>query len=194
MNEELKEKVKTIAASDKMKGLKATLIEFLPWVALCIAIIIAMKVLIIGSYITSGSMEPTLMTGDRAVFFRLAYVSSEPKRGDIVEFHFGDDVYSKRIIGLPGEYVQFDSGYVYINGKKIDEPYLDDDVETDCLKSFAVPEDSYFVMGDNRENSYDSRYWEKPYVEKGDVMGKLLINIPMHLIRAAVADDEMKGE
>ena len=192
--DELKEKAKEkeTMAKDKIAAAKENkktasamkaLLDILPYFIVFIGVIIIVKALVISSLITSGSMEPTLMTGDRAIYFRWAYINSEPERGDIIDFHYGDDVYSKRVIGTPGDFVQFDSGYVYINGEKISEPYIDDDVETNCLSSFIVPDDSYFVLGDNREDSYDSRFWDDPYVKRDDIMGKLLFNIPMHKLK-----------
>jgi len=80
----------------------------------------------------------------------------------------------KRIIGVPGDEIEFHDGYVYINGAICDESaYLDKDIETNCDKSFTVPNNSYFVMGDNREHSTDSRFFESPYILEDDIMGRV---------------------
>lgn len=138
------------------------------------------------AYIGSASMEPTLMTHDLGIANRLAYVKHDVQRGDIVSFNKIVDgkkeVYAKRIIGLPGETISFESGYVLVNGEMIDEPYINSEIETNCQKTFTVPEDCYFVLGDNREISNDSRYWDEPYVNKSDITSKYMFSIPTHLI------------
>ena len=130
----------------------------------------------------SGSMEPKLMTGNTVFYNRLAYVTSEPQRGDIIVFvsHEKDDILlGKRIIGLPGDKISFTNGNVIVNGKCIDESaYIPNTVKTYCQYEFNVPADCYFMLGDNRENSYDSRYWNNPYIEKNDLKGKYIGQIP----------------
>lgn len=129
---------------------------------------------IIKAEVPSGSMENTIMTGDRIVGNRLAYLLTEPKRGDIVIFKFPDDEtqnYVKRVIGLPGETVQVTDGVVYINGEPLEEDYLKEEMYGNT-EEFVVPEGSYFMMGDNRNSSYDSRKWENSYVEEEKILGK----------------------
>lgn len=132
--------------------------------------------------IQSGSMEPTLMTGDRALINQMAYIGNrEIKRGDIVVFWFEEqqEYFGKRVIGLPGDEISFEDGKVYINGEILDESsYLDPSVETLCVKEFTVPEGSYFLLGDNRRSSLDSRYWKNPYIEKKAIKGKYLCRFP----------------
>ncbi len=129
---------------------------------------------IIKAEVPSGSMENTIMTGDRIVGNRLAYLFSEPKRGDIVIFKFPDDEtqnYVKRVIGLPGETVQVTDGVVYINGEALEEDYLKEEMYGDT-EEFLVPEGCYFMMGDNRNSSYDSRKWDNSYVKEEKILGK----------------------
>ena len=133
--------------------------------------------------IPSESMEPTLMVHDWTIGDRRAYNESQPQRGDIIIFYLEEEDSSlvKRVIGLPGETVTFVGGHVYIDGEPLDESaYLDEAIETDCEETFVVPEDSYFMLGDNREVSLDSRYWEEPYVNKEDIQSKVLKVIPFH--------------
>jgi len=137
------------------------------------------------SPITSGSMEPTLMTGDLAVYNKFAYVARDIQRGDIVSFKLDGDrtIYSKRVIAIAGDTVEFQNGYVYVNGSKIDETaYLDASVETNCNKTFEVPAKCCFVLGDNREDSKDSRYFDNPYVSYKNVINRLMFTIPTHHI------------
>ena len=120
---------------------------------------------IISAKVPSGSMENTIMTGDRLIGARFMYWFDGPDRGDIVLFQYPvnpKDLYIKRCIGLPGETVEIKEGKIYIDGsdKPLKEDYLKEEWTTlnDGL-IFHVPEDSYFMLGDNRNSSADSRYW-----------------------------------
>ena len=140
------------------------------------------KILIFGN-IPSDSMYPTLQIGDYVICNGLAYVRNEPQRGDIIVFaheNIADgELLIKRVIGLPGDSLVFVDGYLYINGELVYESYLPEDMETNSLKDFdEVPENCYFIMGDNRENSVDSRFWENPYVSEKEIKGKLFSIIP----------------
>lgn len=164
--------------TEKKKG--AFLKEFLQWAA---AIILAAAVaiaadhfLIVNAQIPSGSMENTIMPGDRIIGNRLSYTFADPERFDIIIFRYPDDesqLFIKRIVGLPGETVEITDGKIYIDGSA--EPL--DDVETKEPTSgtfgpYKVPEDSYFVMGDNRNNSLDSRFWKNTFVSRDEILGK----------------------
>ena len=148
-----------------------------------LAVIFIFRVVLLAGFTASGSMEPTLKVGDVGISNRLAYIYSSPERGDIISFNHVDEesgikyVYEKRVIGVAGDEITFSDGYVFINGLKAEEEYLDDDIETNCLKSFTVPEGCVFVLGDNRENSIDSRHWAEPYVNSSDIIAKLMINL-----------------
>ena len=116
--------------------------------------------------IPSESMVPTLNVGDKVIAFRTYLV--KPTRGDIVVFspnpEQGDEyqLWIKRLIGLPGDKVQIKKGKVYINGKYLEEPYVKNNL--DYTRTFIVPEDRYFVLGDNRGNSLDSRFWGNSFL------------------------------
>ncbi len=153
-------------------------------ISFCLHLIIAAgiglligKVLIVNAKIPSESMENTIMTGDRLIALRTAYWFDEPKRGDIVVFHYPDDekeLYIKRVIGEPGDTVEGKDGEVYVNGKALEEPYIAEKIEED-FPAYQVPEGSYFVMGDNRNCSWDSRYWENTFVKKEKILGKAFV-------------------
>ena len=152
--------------------------EVLSWVktfAIAIAIAIAVNAfIIVNAKVPTGSMERTIMTNDRIVASRLSYKFSAPERGDIVVFRFPDDrhvLYVKRIIGLPGDTVEMTNGTVYINGVKLEEPYLKEEAYG-SYGPYTVPEDKYFMMGDNRNLSWDSRFWENIFVPENDILGK----------------------
>lgn len=151
------------------------------------------NIVLINAKIPSESMENTIMTGDRIFGCRLSYGLNidffghkinkkfrEPQRFDIIIFKYPDDesqLYIKRIIGLPGEKVQIINGKVYINDS---ETPLDDSFTAEMPRGnfgpYEVPEDSYFVMGDNRNNSKDSRYWKTShFVTFDEIVGKAVI-------------------
>lgn len=129
------------------------------------------------------SMEPTIMVHDFSVESKLAYLIKTPQRGDIISFDRDDKHYGKRVVGIEGDKIEFHDGYVYINGEIYDESvYLDEDVETNCNRTFEVPEKCVFVLGDNREGSIDSRFWKNPYVSYKEIKSKCLFIVPLHLI------------
>lgn len=123
--------------------------------------------------VPSGSMEGTVMTGSRIIINRLAYVYGSPHRGDIVAFYYPDDgktLYLKRVIGMPGETIEGKDGKIYIDGTEITD-YTENEFQED-FGPFYIPNECYFMMGDNRNNSWDSRYWVNKYVNIQDIMGK----------------------
>lgn len=164
--------------------------EIISWVivfaAAFILAILINKFVILNEKIPSGSMEKTIMTGDKILTYRLAYLFSEPERGDIVVFPFPDDEsvdYIKRIIGLPGETVVIRDGEVYIDDSEepLEEPYVKEDWNEDGdgdYYTFVVPKGSYFMMGDNRKDSMDSRYWKNNFVSKDKIKSKALFRYP----------------
>lgn len=145
-----------------------------------IVVIIFVYVIFNISFVTSGSMEPTIKERELTITNRLAYTVKDPGRGDIVICRAGDqnELMLKRIIGLPNDEISFVDGYVFINGVICDESaYLKSDVETNCTKSFTVPEGCYFLLGDNRENSIDSRHWNNTFVKRENLIGKIIFHI-----------------
>ena len=159
-------------------SLKREIIEWIIVIAISALLALALdKFIIVNAKIPSASMEPTIMTGDRLIGNRLAYINDLPQRGDIVIFKYPDyekEYFIKRVIGLPGETVTVKNGLVYIDDS--DTPLDESDyVVTTPLGDFGpykVPEGAYFMMGDNRNNSMDSRYWNHPYVYKDKILGK----------------------
>lgn len=141
-----------------------------------VIVLVITNVLVVNALIPSESMEKTIMTGDRIIGNRLAYLFDDPKRYDIVIFRNPDDekeYYIKRVIGLPGETVSIEDGKVYIDGT---ETPLEDSFIPEAMRggfpTYEVPEGHYFLMGDNRNNSKDSRFWDNTYVAKGKILGK----------------------
>ena len=172
-------KMKYNPAEKKTLRFLKELFDLLANVAITVIVLVILKeYVIINAYIPSGSMENTIMTKDRVIGNRLAYLFSEPERGDIIIFKYPDDerqLFVKRIIGLPGETVTIEDAKVYIGEEEIllEEPYLKDEwrIDNDGY-SFEIPEGSYLVLGDNRNNSKDSRYWKNTYVTEEKILGK----------------------
>ncbi len=134
------------------------------------------KVLIVNANIPSSSMENTIHPGDRVIGSRLAYLGQEPQREDIIIFRYPDDesqIFIKRIIGLPGEEIEIVDGQVYVDdsSEPLNEVYLKE-MPQGSFGPYEVPQDAYFVMGDNRNNSHDSRFWENHYVDREDILAK----------------------
>lgn len=133
-----------------------------------------MNYVFINAYIPTSSMENTIMTGDRVFGLRLV---KDYERGDIVVFPDPDEggIYLiKRIIGTPGDTIIIKNGSVFVNDVKLDEPYIKEPMRTDEVFSIVVPENGYFMMGDNRNDSFDARYWDNKIVYKEDITGKAL--------------------
>ena len=182
-NEEVNEENLKTAEEEHKSGKKKSLLwEAFSWVltfALAIGLALVLKnYVIINATVPTGSMEHTIEPGDDIFGFRLAYQFSDVKRGDIIIFRFPDDEtqkYVKRVIGLPGEKVTIDDGKIYIDDSEtpLDEPYLKDQwVQATGPFEYEVPEDGYLVMGDNRNDSYDARYWDNTYVTQDEIIGK----------------------
>ena len=153
-------------------------------IALAAALVINFFV-IVNSTVPSGSMENTIMTNSRMIGLRISYWFEQPDRGDIVIFHYPDDpkqIFVKRIIGLPGETVEVKAGVTYIDGEPLEENYINPEYWEGSLEGknydsgpFTVPEGSYFVMGDNRGHSHDSRFWTNHFVFRKAIIGRALL-------------------
>ncbi|MGH4050678.1 MAG: signal peptidase I [Clostridium sp.] len=149
----------------------------LPIVAAIIIAFIINKVVFFNVTVPTGSMLPTIQLNDKILVTRV-HNKNNLNHGDIVVFHSDelDEDLIKRLIGLPNDVVDIkDDGSVYINGDKTVESYVK--FPGGKTGKFTVPEDSYFFMGDNRINSLDARYWDKPFIPKKDIMGKARIII-----------------
>lgn len=155
--------------------------EFGEWLkALLIAVLLAgvIRFFLFAPIIVDGeSMMPTLHHKDRMIVNKISYKIGNPKRFDIVVFHATEEKdYIKRIIGLPGDTVEYKDDVLYINGKEYDEPYLAEYkkgiIDGPLTESFSVtvPEGHLFVMGDNRRYSKDSR--QIGPVPQEEIMGK----------------------
>ncbi len=156
--------------------------EVISWLKVVVfAVVVSLIItnfIIVNAKVPSGSMENTIMTNDRVVANRLEYKFRDPKRYDIVVFPAPDEpetLFVKRIIGLPGDTIVIEAGEIYINGSR--EPLDTSFVKGPLMGDFGpyeVPEDSYFMLGDNRNNSKDARSWQNKYVNKKDILGRVV--------------------
>lgn len=157
-------------------------VEFLiPIVVAVIIAIILKSVVFANAVVPTGSMLNTIHEGDRIIASRLDYINEDPQRYDVIIFKYPDDetqIYVKRVIGLPGETVQVVNGVVYVTKTDGETIQLDDSFVTNGTPEgdfgpFEVPADSYFMMGDNRNSSWDSRFWNNKFVNKEKILGKV---------------------
>jgi signal peptidase I len=131
-------------------------------------------------YIPSGSMLPTLQINDRLIIDKISYNFRNPERGDIVVFSPTDalkaqnfkDAFIKRLLGLPGDKVEVKEGRVYVNDQLLKENYIEEKPNYN-FGPVTVPPNQYLVLGDNRNNSYDSHYWG--FVPRDHIIGKAVV-------------------
>ncbi len=161
----------------RLSGLKALL---LPAAAVLLAVLLNSFVVMI-AIVPSGSMAPTVEKDAVIIALRTPPFSCEFSRGDIIIFEnkdVADTLLMKRIIALPGERVKLTCGRVFINGEEypVEEPYVEVYSE-DSFEEVAVPDDCYFVLGDNRCESQDSRFWDDPFVPAENIKSKAKLKL-----------------
>lgn len=174
-----------IIGGGKMESSKSNSMEWIKAVVIAVLVAFTIRYFLFAPIVVDGqSMMPTLEHSDRMIVNKIGYVVSEPKRFDIIVFHApGGKDYIKRIIGLPGDHIEYRDDQLYVNGEVLDEPYLDElkaaygpefvtrDFElSEVIGGHVVPDDHLFVLGDNRHNSLDSR--DIGSIHKDEVIGK----------------------
>ncbi len=192
-----------LTEEEKKAEQKAEIMDFIRFLVIAVAVVVVLlNFVIINATIPSGSMENTIMTGDRIIGFRLSYIRKDPERYDIVIFRYPDNeknLFIKRVIGLPGETVVVSEGKVYVLPEDAETGFVTDDElrqnptmfegtllldDSFCPEPplggnyydgvFRIPEGHYFMMGDNRNHSNDSRFWVNKYVSRDKILGKAL--------------------
>lgn len=144
-----------------------------------LAMLVTLVNLTCGRFVVEGtSMAPNFETGQFILVSRLHYLLEEPQRGDIVVFHYPHDPaddYIKRVIGLPGETVELRGQQVYINGVQLEEPYLNEPCTPRACpdRTWALGANEFFVMGDNRNHSTDSRAFGP--IQRANIIGEALL-------------------
>ena len=157
-------------SSDVRSGLRWLLI---PGSAVLLALLLNMYILVFAT-VPSGSMAPTVPEGSLLLGSRLAYCSAAPQRGDVVFFRheeLGRSLILKRVIAVGGDTFRITDGQVFINDQPLEEPYITGQKQ-DRYPAVTVPEGKLVLLGDNRDHSTDSRFWEEPFVDRSCVVAK----------------------
>ncbi|MVX63745.1 signal peptidase I [Clostridium chromiireducens] len=127
--------------------------------------------------VPSESMKDTLMVGDKLLVSK----NIEPlKVGGIYTFYHENKLLIKRLIAVGGDHVKIDNNNVFVNGNKLDEPYVSSLMTKEIHVDLIVPEDKYYFLGDNRNNSNDARFWKNLFIDKDDIDGKAMKLIDWH--------------
>lgn len=157
--------------------------EFREWVqAIFFAVVISLVIrtfLFETTLVYGKSMEPTLHHRDRVIINKIVYTIGLPSKGEIIVFKNPDNIkenYVKRIIAVEGDIIRIEDGNVYVNDELLDEPYIPE-IQTDNFDAVKVPKDTIFVMGDNRNNSQDSRSQSVGFVPLKNIIGRAQIRI-----------------
>ncbi len=164
--------------------LKSTIKEYTESILIAFVLAMAVRTFVIQAFkIPTGSMQPTLMPRDRILVNKFIYRFRKPERGDVVVFRYPMDPkrdFIKRLVAKPGERLKIEDGYIYIDGERIDQHaaikqiyYYNRGEFGNSPEGTRVPEDNYFVLGDNSAFSQDSRYWG--FVPRKHVLGKALV-------------------
>ena len=168
---------KTEPEKEGKKTVGAEILEYVKIILVVgVLVFIINNFFVLNARIPSESMENTIMEGDQLFGNRLAYRDADPQRYDIVIFKYPDNekqLFIKRVIGLPGETVRITDGKVYINDDPtpLDDSFLPEEMEGD-FGPYEVPENCYFMLGDNRNWSNDSRFWVNTYVRRDQILAK----------------------
>ncbi|MBI2054405.1 MAG: signal peptidase I [Candidatus Staskawiczbacteria bacterium] len=156
--------------------------EIVQMVVIALAIVLPIRYFLFQPFIVRGeSMVPSFMPGDYLIVDELSYRFSNPERGNVIVFKYPKDTtqrFIKRIIGLPNETIEIKDGKVTIYNSgavALLEEYLPDDLKTEGETKVVLGDDEYFVLGDNRSRSFDSRMWGT--VPKGNIIGKAYLRI-----------------
>ena len=172
-NKEIKENPDAEDNAKKLSSLR----EIIESIVIAVILAVVIRMFIIEPfYIPSGSMEPTLLINDRIIVSKVSYYFNEPERGDIVVFKYPKDPernFVKRLIGKPGEVIELRDSKLYVDGKQVAQNFLPPGLEYPDYGPIKVPEGQYFMLGDNRNNSEDSRYWGT--LPEENIIGKAVV-------------------
>ena len=161
--------MKRTRTTNKRHSLRWLLI---PGGALLLAAFLSFYILLL-AFVPSGSMEQTIPAGSLILGSRLSYRNDTPQKGDIIFFRHaecGKNLLVKRVVAVAGDTISLENGTVFVNGEALSEDYAAKDGSN--FQEITVPAGKLLVLGDNRANSNDSRFWEDPFVDLEDVVGK----------------------
>ncbi|HAE62837.1 MAG TPA: signal peptidase I [Eubacteriaceae bacterium] len=162
----------------RTKKRKSDLREWIESALAAIAIALLLKFFVFEFVLVEGSsMNPTLNDGDRLIVTKPQYYFNDPTYKDVIIMHYSDDVeYVKRIVAVGGDTVEIKDSVLYVNKIAVEENYIDGSIVPDYPET-TVPDGTYFVLGDNRDNSRDSRYADVGFVKADDIVGKVYFRI-----------------
>jgi signal peptidase I len=164
----------TPAAESPKTSSSRVVMDMVETLLLAVALFLGINLITARIQVDGPSMKPTLHNGEYVIVNRLAYKWAKPRLGEVIVFRFPRDPrkeYIKRVIGVPGDEVYITNKQVFVNGKLLDEPYIAEAPQ--YYGTWRVPEDSLFVLGDNRNDSSDSHNWE--FVPMRNMVGKALV-------------------
>ena len=169
----------TTTKPTKKESAKSFLIDLIKDIIIALVVVLIVTACVKPTIVSGQSMDDTLHNGNYLIVNKLAYKFGEPARGDIIVFNSGDEeheLWVKRVIGLPGDVIKTDGKTLYINDAKASEPYIKKGTVAEGeMQTWTVPEDAIFVMGDNRNNSTDSRIIG--CVDESAVLGKAVVRL-----------------
>jgi len=162
-----------------MKGILSFFWELFKTVFLALVIVLPIRFFVFEPFVVKGaSMEPNFYQGDYLIIDKLSFHFREPKRGEVIVLRYPlnpKQRFIKRIVALPGEEIAIEGGKVKVNGKILDESkYLPNFVETPGDLEVSLSQNQYFVLGDNRSASFDSRQWGP--LQKKEIIGRVLLD------------------
>ena len=156
----------------------------LPYIIIILVVLFIKAFIVTPIKVNGESMYPTLEEGDIMILNKTANYFNKPERFDIVVVNMPDEYLIKRVIGLPGEHIEYKDNTLYVDGKKVKENFkhgVTDDFNIEELGSDTIPLNTYLVLGDNRENSLDSR--ELGFIREDQLLGRTsLIILPFNRI------------
>lgn len=159
------------------KSIKEEVMSWIKLLVVTLVIGLGISSVIKPTVVSGDSMLPTLQNDNYLLLNRLAYKVGEPKHQDIVVFHsHTNSIFIKRVIGIAGDEVKVKDGRVWVNGEELKEDYINGEFHIGNVE-VTVPKDQLFVMGDNRDNSYDSRFEEIGFIHEDEVIGKVFIEL-----------------
>ena len=164
------------------RGITEFFKDTLEYIIVIVVVLVIVLYVVTLQQVVGPSMEPTLNDGDVLILNKFQYYLFDIKRNDVVSLKYDGSKYLiKRVIGLPGESIYYKDNVLYINGNPYKENIVDglvtEDFDLKDLGYDVIPEDMYLVLGDNRDNSLDSRSKEVGLIKKEDIIGKVFIRI-----------------